>query len=167
MTKRTRPSRLVRSCSIAPVHARAAFKPRRGEHASPSGLKPARRPANQTSSGSDIADAGTGWTTDASADSGHWVEPDAEPDASWDSAPGWDAGADSAPDSEPDAVDPKEPEEGPIANTNINLGGSQDFGFFRRQLDENTVPVPGTFEASGFFSEHHTPLPVPDCGQRV
>ncbi|MEO1267694.1 MAG: VWA domain-containing protein [Myxococcota bacterium] len=52
-------------------------------------------------------------------------------------------------------------------NTNVSLGGSQDFGFFRRLLDQNQVPRTDQFDASGFFAEHHTPLPPPDCGERI
>jgi Ca-activated chloride channel homolog len=55
----------------------------------------------------------------------------------------------------------------PDANTNVSLGGSQDFGYFRRLLDSNRVPTPGDFDAAGFFAEHHTKLPPPVCGQRV
>jgi Ca-activated chloride channel family protein len=55
----------------------------------------------------------------------------------------------------------------PIANTNVSLGGSQDFGYFRQQLDAGLIPEPGTFDAAGFFAEHHTQLPSPDCGERV
>ncbi len=66
--------------------------------------------------------------------------------------------ADSAGTADPSA---------PIANTNVSLGGSQDFGYFRQQLDAGLVPEPGTFDAAGFFAEHHTKLPVPDCGNRV
>ena len=54
-----------------------------------------------------------------------------------------------------------------IGNTNINLGGSQDFGLFRRRIEENTVPFVGEFDAGGFFAEHHTPLPSPICGERI
>jgi Ca-activated chloride channel family protein len=54
-----------------------------------------------------------------------------------------------------------------LPNTNIALGGSQDFGFFRAQLDDGTVPALGSFDAAGFFAEHHTQLPPPDCGNRV
>lgn len=55
----------------------------------------------------------------------------------------------------------------PAANTNVALGGSQDFGFFRSQLDAGTIPAMGSFDAAGFFAEHHTSLPDPDCGNRV
>lgn len=52
-------------------------------------------------------------------------------------------------------------------NTNVNLGGAQDFGYFRRLLEANIVPRPEQIDASGFFAEHHTPLPQPSCGERV
>jgi Ca-activated chloride channel family protein len=55
----------------------------------------------------------------------------------------------------------------PTGNTNIALGGSQDLGYFRRLLDANRVPTSEDFDAEGFFGEHHTPLPEPDCGERV
>lgn len=55
----------------------------------------------------------------------------------------------------------------PGGNTNINLGGAQDFGYFRRLLNEGRVPTLDDFDAQGFFAEHHTPLPTPDCGERV
>ncbi|MFT6398594.1 MAG: Ca-activated chloride channel family protein [Bradymonadia bacterium] len=116
------------------------------------------------------ADTGSDW---GSEDAGGWAEADAEPwpqeDAgSWDAEEDSGSWADSDSGVESDAgPDPEEPEEEPIANTNINLGGDQDFGYFRRQLDDGIVPVPGTFDASGFFAEHHTLLPTPDCGERV
>jgi len=56
---------------------------------------------------------------------------------------------------------------GAMGNTNIALGGSQDFGYFRALLNANKVPEPKDFEAAGFFAEHHTPLPTPVCGERV
>ena len=52
-------------------------------------------------------------------------------------------------------------------NTNINLGGAQDFGYFRRQLEDGIVPDPEDMDPAGFFAEHHTPLPQPECGERV
>lgn len=117
----------------------------------------------------------TGTSADASPDTAEWSGPDSESDAgTWpadDAGSDWgeaDAGSDWGADAGADAAPtPGEPEEEPIANTNINLGGTQDFGYFRRQLDDGGVPVPGTFDASGFFAEHHTPLPIPDCGERV
>ncbi len=62
---------------------------------------------------------------------------------------------------------PDQDDEEPGGNTNVNLGGAQDFGFFRRQLDDNRVPQVGEFDAAGFFAEHFTPLPEPDCGERI
>lgn len=53
------------------------------------------------------------------------------------------------------------------ANTNVSLGGAQDFGFFRGKLAAGIVPDVGDFDAAGFFAEHHTALPEPDCGDRV
>jgi Ca-activated chloride channel family protein len=53
------------------------------------------------------------------------------------------------------------------ANTNVSLGGAQDFGAFRAQIDQGIVPRPDTFDAAGFFAEHHTALPEPSCGERV
>jgi Ca-activated chloride channel family protein len=55
----------------------------------------------------------------------------------------------------------------PGANTNVSLGGAQDFGYFRRLLGANQVPRTTDFDAAGFFAEHHTKLPPPVCGQRV
>ena len=45
--------------------------------------------------------------------------------------------------------------------TNVNLGGSQDFGFFRGQVEAGLVPLPDSLDAAGFFAEHHTELPRP------
>src|SRR5688572_17660049 len=55
----------------------------------------------------------------------------------------------------------------PTGNTNVSLGGAQDFGFYRRLLTENRVPQVTDFDAAGFFAEHHTKLPPPSCGKRV
>jgi Ca-activated chloride channel family protein len=55
----------------------------------------------------------------------------------------------------------------PGSNTNVNLGGSQDFGYFRKLLDAGQVPHPGDFDASGFFAEHYEKLPPPSCGHSV
>lgn len=52
-------------------------------------------------------------------------------------------------------------------NTNVNLSGSQDFGYFRAQLDNGAVPEPGSYTAAGFFAEHHSQLPDPVCGERI
>jgi Ca-activated chloride channel family protein len=55
----------------------------------------------------------------------------------------------------------------PTGNTNVSLGGAQDFGYFRRLLASNRVPETKDFDAAGFFAEHHTKLPPPSCGRRV
>jgi Ca-activated chloride channel homolog len=51
--------------------------------------------------------------------------------------------------------------------TNIGFGGEQDFAYFRAQLDRGIVPHPDVLQASGFFAEHHTPLPPADCGEAL
>ena len=56
---------------------------------------------------------------------------------------------------------------GGSSNTNVALGGSQDFGAFRALVAAGQIPFPGDFDAAGFFAEHHLPLPTPDCGNRV
>ena len=55
----------------------------------------------------------------------------------------------------------------PTGNTNVNLGGAQDFGFYRRLLGEGRVPETKDFDAAGFFAEHHTKLPPPLCGKTI
>jgi len=51
--------------------------------------------------------------------------------------------------------------------TNISLGGAQDFGYFRRLLADGIVPSSDAVDAAGFFAEHHTALPPPQCGERI
>lgn len=51
--------------------------------------------------------------------------------------------------------------------TNVSLGGSQDIGFFRGQLEAGLVPRSESLDAAGFFAEHHADLPPPACGQRI
>lgn len=53
------------------------------------------------------------------------------------------------------------------SGSNINLGGSQDFGFFRSQLNAGAVPSPAALDVAGFFAEHHHELPPPVCGNRI
>lgn len=55
----------------------------------------------------------------------------------------------------------------PTGNTNVSYSGDQDFGYFRRLVEAGQVPQVGEFDASGFFAEHHTPLPEPVCGERI
>jgi Ca-activated chloride channel family protein len=80
-----------------------------------------------------------------------------------------DAGAQWAGDGDGDSGDSGDGDSGDFdgANTNVALGGSQDFGYFRRLVDSGVMPRVGDFDAAGFFAEHHTPLPEPDCGERV
>ncbi|MDP2344809.1 MAG: VWA domain-containing protein [Deltaproteobacteria bacterium] len=54
-----------------------------------------------------------------------------------------------------------------LDNTNIGFGGAGDFGFVRAQLDANQVPQASDIDDVGFFAEHQTTLPPPDCGDRV
>jgi Ca-activated chloride channel homolog len=51
--------------------------------------------------------------------------------------------------------------------SNVALGGSEDFGYFRRLLDAGQVPTVADFDAGGFFAEHYLPLPPATCGHRV
>ena len=55
----------------------------------------------------------------------------------------------------------------PTGNTNVSLGGAQDFGYYRRLLAAGRIPETKDFDAAGFFAEHHTKLPPPMCGRRV
>ncbi len=72
---------------------------------------------------------------------------------------GWDPGAQSA--------DAGVGAGAPPPGTNISLGGAQDFGYFRRLLADGIVPTSDAVDAAGFFAEHHTALPAPQCGERV
>jgi len=58
-----------------------------------------------------------------------------------------------------------EGEGGQTVDVNVGQGGAKDFGVFRRILDEGGLPLPETLDDVGFFAEHHTELPPPDCGQ--
>jgi Ca-activated chloride channel family protein len=49
--------------------------------------------------------------------------------------------------------------------SNIGTGGAQDIGQFRQILDQGGIPGENTLDANGFFSEHYTQLPAPECGQ--
>ncbi len=86
-------------------------------------------------------------TADATSDSGGTASADV-----------WGASDDAASAGDTD---------GGGGNTNVSFAGAQDFGYFRALLDANIVPESDDFEASGFFAEHHTPLPDPDCGDRI
>jgi Ca-activated chloride channel family protein len=47
----------------------------------------------------------------------------------------------------------------------VGTGGGQDFAAFRQALDANRIPSPDSLDEAGFFAEHFTSLPTPDCGQ--
>jgi Ca-activated chloride channel homolog len=49
----------------------------------------------------------------------------------------------------------------------VGQGGAQDFGQFRRILDEGGIPGPQTLDDVGFFNEHKLELPPPSCGDEV
>lgn len=55
----------------------------------------------------------------------------------------------------------------PGGGGNVGFGGAQDIGQFRGILDSGGIPGPGTLDANGFFSEHYTELPAPDCGEEL
>jgi Ca-activated chloride channel family protein len=55
----------------------------------------------------------------------------------------------------------------PGGGSNVNLGGSQDTGFLRGQLEAGLIPTPAALDAAGFFAEHHIELPPAACGARV
>lgn len=79
----------------------------------------------------------------------------------------FDASGGGGPASEPGAAAAGGSDAGPSDGSNVNLSGSQDFGYFRRQLANGQVPKPGTYDAAGFFAEHHTALPPPKCGENI
>jgi len=51
--------------------------------------------------------------------------------------------------------------------SNLGTSGAQDIGQFRKILEEGGIPGENTLDANGFFSEHHTQLPAPECGQAI
>jgi Ca-activated chloride channel family protein len=48
---------------------------------------------------------------------------------------------------------------------NVGVSGAQDFGVFRRALDEGRIPARESIDSAGFFAEHFTSLPPPTCGK--
>jgi Ca-activated chloride channel family protein len=48
---------------------------------------------------------------------------------------------------------------------NVGVSGAQDFAVFRRALDDGKIPPRDSIDAAGFFAEHFTSLPPPDCGK--
>lgn len=51
--------------------------------------------------------------------------------------------------------------------SNLGTSGAQDIGLFRQILESGGIPGENTLDANGFFSEHVTELPDPDCGQAI
>jgi Ca-activated chloride channel family protein len=47
----------------------------------------------------------------------------------------------------------------------VGVSGAQDFGAFRKALDDGRIPARDTIDATGFFAEHFTSLPPPTCGK--
>jgi Ca-activated chloride channel homolog len=56
---------------------------------------------------------------------------------------------------------------GALGAVGVGQGGAQDFGQFRRILDEGGIPGPATLDDVGFFNEHKLELPSPSCGEEV
>lgn len=48
---------------------------------------------------------------------------------------------------------------------NVGVSGAQDFGVFRRALQEGRIPARDSIDSVGFFAEHYTALPPPTCGR--
>jgi Ca-activated chloride channel family protein len=74
-------------------------------------------------------------------------------------------GAGSTSPPTPGAPSPSSPGVNGPGVGNVATGGGQDFGAFRRALNENHIPAPSTLDAAGFFAEHFTSLPLPTCGK--
>jgi Ca-activated chloride channel family protein len=51
--------------------------------------------------------------------------------------------------------------------SNLGTSGAQDIGQFRSILESGGIPSENTLDANGFFNEHVTELPEPDCGQAI
>ena len=59
---------------------------------------------------------------------------------------------------------------GGVVNTGsvgLSQGGAQDFGLFRKILEEGGLPGPDTIDDLGFFAEHKLDFPEAECGQDV
>ncbi len=48
-------------------------------------------------------------------------------------------------------------------NVNVNIGGVQDIGLFRRIIEAGDIPGPSTLDPNGFFSEHYLEYPFGNC----
>ncbi len=68
--------------------------------------------------------------------------------------------ADASPSAAPGAT------AGPGA-VGVSQGGAQDFGLFRRILEDGQIPGPETLDDVGFFAEHKLDYPAPTCGHEV
>ncbi|MEW5849988.1 MAG: VWA domain-containing protein [Myxococcota bacterium] len=51
--------------------------------------------------------------------------------------------------------------------TVISFGGSQDFAYFRQEVEGGRIPLWDAMDSPGFFAEHHTSLPPPTCGNSI
>jgi Ca-activated chloride channel family protein len=89
-----------------------------------------------------------------SADSGSSEAAD-----SWGGA-GTDGGANTG---NPDSGEPQDDGFGPA----VGQGGAQDFGQFRKILEEGGIPGPETIDDVGFFAEHRIPLGQAGCEDSV
>ncbi len=49
----------------------------------------------------------------------------------------------------------------------VGQGGAQDFGQFKKILEDGGIPAPETIDDVGFFNEHKIEFPAPNCGQDV
>lgn len=56
--------------------------------------------------------------------------------------------------------------QGPGAS-GVAPAGAQDFGLFRRILEQGQIPHPDTLDPLGFFAEHKLDYPAPDCGDDI
>ena len=53
------------------------------------------------------------------------------------------------------------------SNVGIAPPGAQDFGEFKRALDQGRIPNISSLDATGFINEHKIDLPAPDCGDMI
>ena len=55
----------------------------------------------------------------------------------------------------------------PGGSVGLSQAGAQDFGLFRKILEEGDIPAPSTIDDLGFFAEHKLDFPEADCGEDV
>jgi Ca-activated chloride channel family protein len=140
----------------------------RGRGSRSSGTRGADEPAASSPPGARAQAPVTTPATTATTRQAPVVAPDPAPEAETEESSGELAiQAPRAPEEDAETTVPEGSVLRAIGNTNISLGGASDFGLFRRRLEEGTVPQSAELQAAGFFAEHHTPLPEPDCGERV